>query len=202
LSAVFMQAGLIVVVVSLIRQSAWLPVGAALIGAGLAGFVAQIQRALAHRMPRPPALPRPDWSTWQARMALGWLVVSVLIGLMLSADVLEAQRVTLSWYYGVAGLVGFLAQIVVGVQGRLVPMYAWYRAKAARGGAPPARAANELPSEPFARVIFLSWAVGVPCLAWGLAHQHLTAVVGGAAALFCGVSTGAAYLAYMLYRAR
>lgn len=202
LSAVLMQAGVIVVAFSLIRQSAWLPVGAALVGAGLASFVVQIRRALAHRMPKPPALPRRDWSTWQACVALGWLIVSVLLGLVLSADVLQAQRVPLSWCYGVAGLVGFLAQMVVGVQGRLVPMYAWYRAKAARGGTPPARAANELPSEPFARVIFVSWAVGVPCLAWGLAQQRLTAVAGGAAALFCGVSTGAAYLAYMLYRAR
>ena len=43
------------------------------------------------------------------------------------------------WVYGVAGLVGFLAQIVAGIEGRLVPLYAWYRAFAKRARRPTAR---------------------------------------------------------------
>ena len=35
--------------------------------------------------------------------------------------------------YGVFGLVGFLAQIVVGMEGRLLPIFAWYWAYANTG---------------------------------------------------------------------
>lgn len=94
------------------------------------------------------------------------------LGIALSVGVPRDWRIGLIWVYGVAGLVGFLAQIVVGMQGRLVPLYAWYRAYDARGGVRPERAANALPSESFARIVFLAWALGVPALAWGLAGEN------------------------------
>lgn len=198
LSAILIEAGLVVLVPALIRQSGWLLLGTGLIVAGLASFVAQIRRTLKHRLPRPPALPRRDWSTWQTHTALLWLLVTTALGVMLSIGVAPGWRVPLMWAYGTAGLVGFLAQIVVGMQGRLVPLYAWYRAFAAGGGVPPARAANELPSATFARPVFVAWSAGVPLLGLGLAagHEHLIRL--SAAVLLCGVATGAAYLAHML----
>jgi hypothetical protein len=196
-SAIFLEAGLAVVVWALLAQSPWLPAGAVLITAGLGSFVVEIRRALRHRQPRPPTLPPRDWSTWQTHGALLWLIVAVGLGLVLSVGG-GAASVPLMWLYGVAGLVGFLAQIVAGIQGRLVPLYAWYRAMARRGGAPPARSAHSLPSVPLARFTFLTWSGGVPLLAWGLAAQQPAVISLGAVLLLCGVAAGGAHLLHML----
>ena len=63
-------------------------------------------------------------------MAFAWLLIAVAIGLALTLGAPDGDVLRLMWIYGVAGLVGFLAQMVAGVQGRLVPLYAWYRASA------------------------------------------------------------------------
>ena len=201
LSAFFLEAGLGVVVVALLAGSGWLLFGALLITAGLGSFVVQIRRTLKRRMPKPPALPSRDWSTWQTHAALLWLIVAAALGLVSSVGVPAAARIELAWFYGVAGLVGFLAQIVVGMQGRLVPMYAWYRACAARRGEPPALAANKLPSARFAQPIFLAWSLGVPLMAPALAFEQRAMISVSAALLLGGVVTGAAYLAHMLHAA-
>jgi hypothetical protein len=200
-SAVLIEAGLLVLVVALLRGSLWTAVGWLLILAGLASFAMQMRGSVARRMPRPPALPARDWSTWQAHTALLWLLVSVAVGGYLSVAQPSADRIPWMWLYGVAGLVGFLGQIVTGIQGRLVPFYAWYRAFAARGR-PPDTAANALPSATFAKPIFFTWFVGLPPFAAGLAFDVRPLVFGGSLILGVGVLTGFTYLIHMLRTAR
>jgi hypothetical protein len=106
------------------------------------------------------------------------------------------------WVYGTAGLVGFFAQIVVGMQGRLVPMYLWYRAWARHPGPPPAVAANALPSATWARPLFFIWLAAVPALTWGAASHNTTTTHIGALLLLCGVLVNAAYLLSMMLRLR
>ena len=85
-------------------------------------------RDIVKRKPPPPAaLPRPDWATWQTHVAFGWLLLAAITGLVLTLPVSLAWAVLLGWIYGTAGLLGFLAQIVVGIQGRLLPLHGWYR---------------------------------------------------------------------------
>lgn len=201
-SAVAIEAGLLLVVVALLRGASLLPVGAIVIVAGLASFVLQMRRTVSRRLPRPPALPRRDWSTWHAHVAIGWLVVAASLGVVTSLGPAGAHHATLQWVYGVAGLVGFLAQIVVGMQGRLVPLYAWYRAFDARGGLPPERGANQLPRAVYARTLFLIWTPGVPLLAWGLAATDPLLIRSAAVVLAGGVVVGLAYLRYLLAAAR
>ncbi len=155
---------------------------------------------LARRLPRPPALPARDWSAWQVHMAFGWLLVAIGTGVTLSIGASEDYRLSLMWTYGGAGLIGFLAQMVAGMQGRLVPLYAWYRAYAVKG-APPSRAANALPSMAFARSIFLCWAAAVPLLLWGLPLANHLAIRSGALSLLAGVCVGVTYLLYLMRRA-
>jgi hypothetical protein len=200
-SALFLEGGLVVIVAALLSGSAGLALGGALIGAGLASFVVHIRRALQHRLPRPPRLPRRDWSTWQTHVALLWLVIATGLGLAASLGAGGQGRPWVLWTYGVAGFVGFLAQIVVGMQGRLVPLYAWYRAMAAHGG-PPERAAHDLPAPAFARSIFICWTAGVPLLAWGLATGRQAVIMAAAGVLLVGVVVGGAYLIHMLRAAR
>ena len=201
LSAVLIESGLTVLVVALLAGPAWVPLGAVLITGGLASFVVQIRLTLKRRLPRPPALPRRDWSTWQTHAALLWLVIATALGLALSIGVPAAWRLTVMWLYGVAGLVGFLAQIVVGMQGRLVPLYAWYRAMDAKGS-PPDIGANALPSAAFARPIFLMWTAAIPLLAWGLAFQNAAAIRSGAVLLVAALTLSGSYIGQMLRRAR
>jgi hypothetical protein len=201
-SAVSIECGLIVLVLALPTAHSAVVAGALLIVAGLVMFVRQIRGALAHRMPRPPALPARDWSTWQTHTALVWLGVAIVSGLTLTIMPASSSTVPLMWVYGTAGLVGFLAQIVVGMQGRLVPMYLWYRAWARRPGPPPAVAANALPTAAWARPLFVIWVAGVPTLMWGLALQEIGAVRAGAALLGCGTVTNAGYLLSMMRRLR
>ncbi len=200
-SAVLLETGLIVVAWALVSGSAWLPLGAMLIAGGFGSFVTMIRRTLKRRLPRPPALPSRDWSVWQSHAAMLWLLVAISLGLALAVGVPGDRFLTVAWVYGVAGLVGFLTQMVVGMQGRLVPLYAWYRARAALNGAQPAWAANALPSAGPARVIFLLWTAGVPLLAGGLATHEPRAVALAASLLLGGVGVNAAYLLFMLRRA-
>jgi hypothetical protein len=199
LSAMLIETGLVVLVWTLLAASSFVWIGTLLIVAGLGAFVNQIRGIVGRRMPRPPALPPRDWSTWQTHAAFVNLLAAAVLGFALSIGAVHNQ-LTVMWIYGTVGLVGFLAQIVTGMQGRLVPFYAWYRAFAVKG-APPEISANALPSPSFARPIFFLWAAGVPLLAFGLPAQSAVGIRVGALCLLAGVGLGAAYLRYMLSRA-
>jgi hypothetical protein len=200
-SAILLESGLAFIFVTLLTHGAWTGLGALLIVAGFASFVVQLRGALKHKLPRPPALPKRDWSTWQTHVAFLWLLVSIVLGLVLSTDAGGDSRLVMMWIYGVAGLVGFLGQIIPGIAGRLFPLYAWYRAFA-RKGAPPDRSAHDLPTPRFGRPIFVIWALGVPLLAYGLAMTSPPLIATGAALLCAAVLLGSAYLRHMLRRAQ
>lgn len=144
-SALFLQSGVIVLVVTLLNGSGWTIAGALLILGGLASFVWHVRWMLNRRRPRAAALPRRDWATWQTHAAFMWLLAAAGLGLMLSMPARAGAAVALGWWYGTLGLVGFLSQIVVGMQGRLRPLYAWYRAFEAGGLRPPSRSAHARP---------------------------------------------------------
>lgn len=201
ISAVLLHAGVWWVVWALTVASPALGFGALTIVAGLAAFVWHVRRVVSQRLPRPPALPARDWSTWLTHTAMIWMGTTIVAGLMLAWGAWPRHTVTLQWTYGVAGLLGFLATMIVGMQGRLVPLYAWYRAWALRPGPPPAVAANALPSAAWARPIFVAWAVGVPVCLVGLAGGYPIVVAAGAAVLGTGVVLNAAYLWWMVRRA-
>jgi hypothetical protein len=186
-SAVLLQAGLGVLVVALVSGSRWTGIGALLIVAGLVSFVVRVRSIVAKRLPRPPALPRPDWATWQTHVAFMWLLVAAAIGLRLAMPGHTPWLVELQWFYGTVGLIGFLAQVIVGIQGRLLPMHGWYRAFEAGGMQPPARSVHTLADPRLTRSIFLAWTLGVPSLAIGLLAANPRATATGGVLLLAGV---------------
>jgi hypothetical protein len=186
-SAILLQAGVLSLAVALVSGSRWTVVGALLVVMGLASFVARVRTIVRRRLPPPAALPRPDWATWQTHVAFVCLIVAAILGLLLTIPVLARWSVELGWLYGTLGLIGFLAQIVVGIQGRLLPMHGWYRAFEAGGMQPPARSVHTLAHPPLARSIFLLWTLGVPSLAGGLATTTRAATATGSALLLAGV---------------
>jgi hypothetical protein len=59
-----------------------------------------------------------------------------------------------------------------------------------------------LASHSLARAIFITWAAGVPALAFGLASQRAAIVSAAAAVMFIGVLFNAAQLAWTYRRSR
>ena len=191
-SAVLLEAGVIVLAIGLVRYRAATLPGAILILAGFGSFLTHVRDIVKRKLPPPAALPRPDWATWQTHVAFGWLLLAAITGLVLTLPISLAWTVPLGWIYGTAGLVGFLAQIVVGIQGRLLPLHGWYRVFVTEGMKPPRRSAHSLGSHRLARWILLTWTFGVPLLAGGLAFTSLPLVRVGSACLLAGVILNAA----------
>jgi hypothetical protein len=81
------------------------------------------------------------------------------------------------------------------MQGRLLPLHAWYRAFEAGGMRPPRRSAHERTSPALALTVLATWTVGVPLLAYGLAAGRTAAIAAGSAALLAGVVANAAQAA-------
>jgi hypothetical protein len=201
-SAMLIQSGVIVLAWALPGGSNWTPAGAFLIVAGLVSFVIHIRLVLRHRLPPPAALPRPDWATRQSHGALLWQLVAVVLGVVLALPGPSSRLLTWGWVYGTAGLIGFLAQVIVGIQGRLLPMHAWYSAFEAAGHKPPARSAHSLVNPRLARGLFIAWTSGVPVLAFGLARNVALAIVVGSAALLAGTLLSAVQTAWIAVAAR
>ena len=186
-SAVLLEVGTIGLAVALVSGSGWSWLAALIIIAGIASFVGQVRKIVRRKLSPPAALPRPDWATWQTHIAFVWLLVAAVTGLLLTLPVPPGWLIGLGWIYGTAGLVGFLAQIVVGIQGRLLPLHGWYRMMERGNMQPPARSAHTLASHGLARAILVAWALGVPLLVTGLAAGINWIVAAGSAVLLAGV---------------
>jgi hypothetical protein len=168
-SAVLLEIGTLGLAVALVLRPGWSSIAALVIVAGIASFVGQVRKIVKRKLPPPAALPRPDWATWQTHLAFVWLLIAAASGLSLTLPLPAVWVVGISWIYGTAGLIGFLAQIVVGIQGRLLPLYGWYRMMEAGNMQPPARSAHTLASHRLSRAILIAWTLGVPLLTVGLA---------------------------------
>jgi hypothetical protein len=88
---------------------------------------------------------------------------------------------------GVLGLVGFLGQMVIAMEARLVPMAAWYWTYAASDFrvAPPSP--HAMRDRMLQTVVFAAWTLGVPALASGMFLESAALVSAGAWSLFAGV---------------
>src|SRR5262245_50337059 len=137
-SAILLEAGVLGLTAALLYGSTWATMTAAIvIVGGLGVFVQHVRAIVRRKLPPPAALPRPDWATWQTHVAFLWLMVAAALGLALTLPMAPERAIFLGWMYGVAGLVGFLGQVVVGIQGRLLPLHGWYRLFEARSFVPP-----------------------------------------------------------------
>jgi len=126
ISAVLLQAGASGLFVTLLLRSPLVWIFALTVVAGFAAFISQVVWMLRRPRPRPPGLRRPDPAVLHAGASFAALGVASGLGVWLTivAPSLAAQRIAMA--YGVFGLVGFLAQMVVGMEGRLLPIFAWY----------------------------------------------------------------------------
>jgi hypothetical protein len=187
-SAILVESGLLVLLIGLPASStAAIRVGALLVVAGLAAFFAQVVWMKRHPKPPPKDLRQPDIGTWHALQAVGYLLVAVIIGLALAFAPPGAWKVRAAMAYGVFALVGFLAQIVIGVAARILPTFAWMQFYV-RGDfkvLPPSQYTMHFRS--IQLLGFVMWTLGVPMLAAGLSFDRWTLTSAAAWMLFVGL---------------
>jgi hypothetical protein len=189
-SAVVFEIGVLGLFASLLLQSDWAMAFGIVIVAGLALFAGHVIWMLRHPAPKPAGLPRPDFAVLHAAGAGASLLAAAAIGLLLLAAPPSTRMLQAAAAYGALGLVGFLAQMVVAMEARLLPMVAWFWAYDAAGYEVPPPSPHTMRDRLLQSIVFAAWTAGVPSLASGLFLESAPLVAVGAWSLFVGVSIG------------
>jgi hypothetical protein len=198
LSAWLLEIGVLGLFAGLVTRSRWAAPFATLAAAGLAVFLGRVLWMRRHPRPAPRALRQPDFGVIHVALALGWLVAAIVLGLAVAWGPAGAWRPGAVLLYGTAGLVGFLAQLVVGVRARLLPLYTWLVAYSGSGFTRVPASPHAMPSRPLQAATLGLWAAGVPLLAAGLATDRGGWLAAGAWALLAAVLVDAAASARVL----
>ncbi len=189
-SAALLELGALGLFASFFARGRLLGATATCAAAAVAVFLGRVAWMKRHPRPAPKALRRPDFGVAQALLALAYLALAAVLGLVLAFQgETTAWSLRLGFVYGVCGLLGFLAQIVVGVSARLLPLFA--RLVAAEwSDAPPSP--HALPDRRLQAATFALWTLGVPALAAGFYLDLTWLVSTGGSILLTAVVTGAA----------
>jgi hypothetical protein len=190
-SALLLEVGALGLFVALLRRSTWVPLFALVVAAGFLAFAAHVASMLKQRRRRPPDRARPDYAVRHAALAFISLVVALTIGMLLAARAPSELTMRVALAYGVAALVGFLGQMVAGMQIHLLPLLAWYSAahRAVDVQAIPSPAS--VGSRQLEGAAWLLWLWGVPALATGFFLNAIPLLTAGAVALTGAALAGA-----------
>lgn len=175
-SVTLMQLGVVGIVTTLL-VSGQTGIGWALLTvAGLGSFFASVVWMRRHPRPAPPERPKPDWGVLHALQALIYLLVAAAVGLFLVAAPTTTWSTRLEMFYGTVALVGFLSQIVVGLEHRILPLFEWHTRFKASGFADQPPSPHTMGSQRIRATVFYLWTVGVPLLAVGFVLEDTTIV--------------------------
>jgi len=200
-TAVVMETGVLGLTASLLIGSRWIALFAGLCVAGVALFLGRVRWMLRNRRPAPRALKKPDVGVLHVASALFWMLAATVLGLWIVLSPPSEWKIQVALAYGALGLVGFLAQMVVGVALRMVPLLAWLASFADTAFQEPPRSPHEMPIRWLQWAIFGLWTVGVPGLAASLAFNLPVALRGASSCLFAAVLLGGVQQFAVLRRA-
>jgi hypothetical protein len=194
-TAWLMEAGVLGLVAALLYRPQLAPLPAALCLASLGLFFANVRWMLRHRRPPATNIPRPDFGVWQVHAALLCVPLAVALGVvLLFSPNANAGSTGLAKTYAALGLLGFLAQMVVGMEGRILPWAAWLWGSAhgtIRLGPGGYDSPYALLWRPLQAAVLFLWLAGLPTLIAGLAGNH-PAVLRGGAVLLAVATAGSA----------
>jgi hypothetical protein len=190
-SAILLEIGVVGLFCSQVLQSPWSMVFIGATVAGLGAFFGHVKVMFTRRRPRPRDLPGIDYAIRHACLAFVFLGVTVAIGLVLAVAEPSSSTLRAAIAYGVFGLIGFLAQMIAGVQLRLLPLLAWYTAAERAPNAEAIPSMKVLSAQPLAGSAWVLWAWGVPALATGFFLDGIPLVAAGAGGLAMAALVGA-----------
>jgi hypothetical protein len=199
-SAAALESGVLGLFVTLLMRSRLAAGFGALIVSAMIMFAGHIVWMRRRLVSKPVDAPRVDFGILHAANAGFWLVVAAALGLSLLVLPPSPVTLRLAAAYGVAGLIGFLAQIVVAMESRLLPLAAWYWTYR-RGGfavAPPSP--HVMRDRALQAITFAGWTLGVPALAGGVCIESGRLVGAGAWLLFASVAIAALDNAFVVGR--
>ena len=186
-TAVLLETGVLGLFTTLMLQSRLAIVFGLTIVAGLMVFIGHVIWMRGKLVPRPVGAPSIDFGLLHALGAATSLFAAIAIGIALLVQPASPRMLHAAAAYGVLGLVGFLAQIVVAMETRLIPMVTWFWAYAGSGYrvAPPSP--HVMRDRTLQAIGFAGWTVGVPALGGGMFLESSVLVGLGAWALFASV---------------
>ena len=185
LSALLIETGVAGLFVCLVLRSSLTGLFAFLIVAGLAAAGAHVLWMMRRPRTPPPGRPRSLFALAHIATAALWLVLACVFGVLLTLTPTTETTLRAAMLYGVFGLVGFLAQVIVGFEIHVLPTTATYWALDAEGAA--AIGSPRATDERLRAAIYGAWFVGVPALAAGLLFTAPMVLAAGAWLLFGAV---------------
>jgi hypothetical protein len=183
-SAILLEAGGVGLFVSLLKESRWTPLAGALAIGGFGVFLWRTFDSMRRGGATPDDRSHPDYGRYHIAAALIYLGISCVLGLLIAMSPMTDGTLRLAAVYGVCALVGFLAQILLGLQTSLVPI------------------AFERESSPgLHEAVFWLWVLGVPALAAGFGVDAIPFLAAGAWLLLAATLASGVALAGLI-RAR
>jgi hypothetical protein len=187
-SAILLEIGVLGLFTTLLLRSGWALLFGSTTVAGLAVFGAHVAWMVRQPAPKPVGAPRLDFGVLHAASAGMSLAAASAIGLMLLVVPTSPRALHAAAAYGVFGLIGFLAQMVVAMEARLLPMVTWFWSYAKSQYRVPPPSPHVMRDRSLQAIVFAGWTVGVPMLAAGLFVESATLVAVGAWALLLSVA--------------
>lgn len=167
-SALLLETGVLGLAAGLAVRSRWAGAFAVVAVAGIVSFLREVRWMVRNPRPAPKDLRKPDLGIVHVAQAFFCLLLSAGLGLVLVLSPSAAWKVPAVLVYGVLGLVGFLAQMVIGINLRLLPLFSWLTAYAGDAFRTVPPSPHVLPSRMLQAGALLLWSAGVPLLAAGL----------------------------------
>jgi len=188
MTAMLLQAGALGLLAGFLFDAPWTRTCSVLLASGVALFLFSVVRMLRDPRPPPRKMPRPDIGRLHTLQALLYLVFATGLGVFLGFS--EAWHLEWMMVYGAVVLLGFFAQLIIGVAARLFPMFSWLEAWVGSNYEHQPASPHAMSVRALLWTTFAAWTVGVPILAWGLLDRNAPATSTGAWLLFAGgVST-------------
>lgn len=190
-TAILMEIGSLTLATTLLLAPSWVWLGAMVTAAGVFAFGRQVWWMRRNPRPAPAARPHPDLGVAHAMQALVYLAAAVVLGLVLVLTPSAIWKMRAAMAYGVVFLLGFLAQIIVGVGSRILPWaaYLWGFGDGGFLETPPSP--HELPVRGLQWLTLVCWTLAVPGIAFGLTFDWIAAISLGGWLLTIGVIAGA-----------
>ncbi|MBI4503467.1 MAG: hypothetical protein HY700_20195 [Gemmatimonadetes bacterium] len=163
----------------LLRLPALADVGGIILALGMGLYLYLAAGYFRHRTRRPL-----DPGMAIVAAAFGYLALAVLLGLILLA--LPGFRPTLIAAYGLAGILGWVSLLIVGIYHKIVPFLTWMHRFGTRIGEPGIPRVADLTSIPAAWVTASLYAGGVALLVLGALTGRTFTAVAGALGFACG----------------